>query len=102
MTRIILISKKSINELFVHDIFKNLRNMSKIISKHCFKCKGNQTKKHKSYENLQSIFIFFVFFYVITIDFVLTMFVFHIDINCVMSIICKFSKRITSMLEIFT
>ena len=63
--------------------------------KHCSKCVVNQTKRHKSYDSLQSIFSSSISFHTITIDFVLVMSSFHIDINNVMTTICKFFKRAT-------
>ena len=63
--------------------------------KHCSKCVVNQTKRHKSYDSLQSIFSSSISFHTITIDFVLVMSSSHIDINNVMTAICKFFKRAT-------
>ena len=73
---------------------KNLSSHIKNYLKHCSKCTINQTKRHKSYEVLQSILSLFVSFHIITIDFVLVMSLFHTDMNNVMTITCKFFKRI--------
>ena len=62
--------------------------------KHCSKCTINQTRRHKSYEVLQSILFSFISFHIITIDFVLVMSLSHTSMNNVMTITCKFFKRI--------
>ena len=69
--------------------------------KHCFKCNLNQTKRHKSYKNFQSILTSSVFFHFIAIDFILALFIFSVDMNAIMSVTCKFSKRITAISEKF-
>ena len=83
---------------YIQELTKHVKNYLK----HCSKCKINQIKRHKLYESLQFIFTSFVSFHAIAIDFIFAMLVFYIDINCVMLITCKFSKRITSMLKKFT
>ena len=70
--------------------------------RHCLKCTINQTRRHKSYESLQSILTSSVLFHVIVIDFVLTLSSSHTNMNNIMFIICKFSKRITTTVEKFT
>ena len=70
--------------------------------KHCLKCSLNQTRRHKPYESLQSILTSSVPFHSIAIDFILALFISSVDMNAIMSVICKFSKRITAISEKFT
>ena len=59
----------------------------------------NQIRKHRSYEKFQSILSSSIFFHIITIDFVFVLFKFQIGLNCLKSIIDKFSKRIIIISE---
>lgn len=72
----------------------------KVYLKHCSTCKINQIKRHKLYESLQLILSFLVSFHTLTINFELVLLEAYSDINNIMSIICKFSKRITVISEI--
>ena len=67
--------------------------------KKCIKCNVNQIKRHKFYDSLQSILSSSISFHTLTIDFILTLLELHIDMNMIMNIICKFSKRITAISE---
>ena len=78
---------------------KNLIKYLKNYITHCSQWKVNETRRHKSYESLQSILSSFISFYTLTVDFILTMFESHIDMNCVMSVIDKYSKRIIVLVE---
>ena len=69
--------------------------------KHCLKCNLNQTRRHKSYESLQSILTSSVSFHSIAIDFILALFISSVDMNAIMSVTCKFSKRVTAISEKF-
>ena len=80
---------------YIKELIKYLKNYIA----HCSKCKMNRIRRHKLYESLQSIFSPFIFFHTFIIDFVLIFSTFHIDINFVMSIIDKYSKRITIFLN---
>ena len=76
---------------YIRDLFKYLKNFLK----HCFKCQTYQTRRHKFYNSLQSIFISNIFFHTIIIDFILILFKSRVDqFDCVMSISCKYFKRI--------
>ena len=76
---------------YIRDLFKYLRDFFK----HCFKCQTYQTRRHKSYDSLQFIFISNISFHTITIDFILILLKSRIDqFDCVMSINCKYFKRI--------
>ncbi len=69
--------------------------------KHCSQCLAIQTRRHKSYENLQSIHSFFVLFHTITMNFVLELSKIKKKTNCVLSIIDKFTKQIMLISEKF-
>ena len=79
------------NSWYIRDLSKQLINYFK----HCFECQINRIRKHKFYENLQSILSSSILFHILTIDFVLILFISHTSMNNVMSITDKFSKRIT-------
>ena len=80
---------------YIRDLTKYLKNYLK----HCSKCQVFQTKRHKSYDSLQPILISSISFYIIIIDFVLTLSLTTKNWNCLMSIICKFIKRILLILN---
>ena len=75
---------------YIRDLTKYLCDYFKYYSK----CQIFQTRKHKSYNFLQSIFTSSISFYIIIINFVLTLFLTTKSWNCLMLIICKFIKRI--------
>ena len=75
---------------YIRDLTKYVKNYLK----HCPKCQVFQTRKHKSYDFLQSILIPSISFHIIIIDFVLTLLLTVEKWNCLMTIICKFIKRI--------
>ena len=76
---------------YIRDLFRYLRDFLK----HCFKCQTYQTRRHKFYDSLQSIFTSNISFHIIIIDFILTLSKSRVDqFDCVMSISCKYFKRI--------
>jgi hypothetical protein len=81
---------------YIHDLFRHLREYLR----HCSQCQIFQTRRHKSYDALQSILISNVFFHTITIDFILALSKFiSNNFDTVMFTICKFSKRIILISE---
>ncbi len=83
---------------YIHDLFKHLRKY--LI--HCSQCQVFQTRRHRSYDSLQLILISEVSFHTITIDFILTLSKSTSEkLNIIMSITCKFSKKITLISEKF-
>ena len=82
--------KKIISSWYVRNFTKHF----KIYIKHCSQCKVNQIKRHKSYESLQFILSSSVLFHILIINFVLTLSKIRTDINNVMSVTCKYIKRI--------
>ena len=75
---------------YIRSLFKEFRNYLK----HCSKCQINKIRRHKSYENLQWIFFSSILFHTLIIDFVLILSCFHKNMNSIMSITDKFSKKI--------
>ena len=75
---------------FIRELSKQLRDYLR----HCSECQIHQTRRHKSYDSLQSIFTSSIFFHTIIIDFILTLFKSREDYDCSMSITCKFIKRV--------
>lgn len=76
------------NTLFIFELPKKIR----IYIDHCFNCQLNQTKRHKSYEELMSISSSAISFHTIVMNFVLTIFE---NLDTLLTITCKFSKRPT-------
>ena len=90
--------EKMTSSWYIRNLIKHLNNYIK----HCSICAINRTKRHKSYDSLQWVLFSSVSFHILTIDFVLILFVTHIDINNIMSMTCKFFKRVTIISEIDT
>ena len=79
-----------------------IRELSKQLTeylKHCFKCQINRIRRHKFYDSLQSILSSLISFHTFTIDFVLVLSISHTDMNNVMTITNKFSKRVIIVLD---
>ena len=60
---------------------------------YCSECKINQTKCHSSYSSLQSIMMFSILFYTITMNFILTLSSNHKDLNNILIVTDKFMKQ---------
>ena len=73
---------------FISRLFKKLRTYID----HCFQCQLNQTKRHKTYEKLMSIFFSSISFHTVIMNFIM---IISNDLNILLTITCKFSKRIT-------
>ena len=82
---------------FIRDLFKQLRNYLR----HCSNCQIYQIRRHKSYDFLQSILSISMLFHTFIIDFILILFKSREEFDVVMSIICKFFKRIICVLKKF-
>ena len=80
---------------YIRDLISHLKRFLK----NCAKCNVNRTRRHKSFESLQSILSSSISFHILTIDFVLVLSKSNIDLNVFMSIICKFNKRIIAISE---
>ena len=59
---------------------------------HCFQCQLSQTKRHKFYEKLMSIIFSSILFHTVAMNFIMTI---SDNVDTLLTIICKFSKRIT-------
>ena len=90
--------EKLISVWYIRNFAKHLKSYLK----HCLFCKINRTKKHKLYESLQSILSSSIPFHTITINFVFVLSVIFTDMNNIMSVTCKFSKKITIIFDIDT
>lgn len=69
---------------------------------HCPQCLALKTRRHAPYGSLQPIESLLVLFFTLTLDFILALSVNRDGFNALMSITCKFSKRITLIKEINT
>lgn len=76
---------------FIHGLTKLLR----AFICYCPECLVLQTRRHAPYGSLQPIKSPPVPFFTLTLDFVLALPLFKGDYNALMSVTCKFSKRIT-------
>jgi hypothetical protein len=77
---------------YIHELIKHLRQYLR----HCSQCQIFQTRRHKSYDSLQSILISKVLFHILTMNFILILLVFDSNnFDSIMFVICKFFKRIT-------
>ena len=90
--------EKLISVWYIRNFAKHLKSYLK----HCSFCKINRTKRHKLYESLQFILSSSISFHTITINFVLVLSVISTDMNNIMSVTCKFSKKITIIFDIDT
>ena len=61
---------------------------------HYFDYQLNQTKKHKSYENFRLVQTIFEIFHTLTINFIFVFLKQKHEFDCIIFIICKFSKKI--------
>ena len=66
---------------------------------HCLKCLHYQIVRHTLYEALQLIIRFSISFHIIITDFILRLFKISADLNAVMTIICKFFKKMKFILS---
>ena len=60
---------------------------------HCFKCLHYQTVRHTLYEALQLIIELSISFHTVTADFILKLSKISSNLNAVITIICKFFKK---------
>ena len=81
--------------LFIFRLSRKIR----VYIDHCSKCQLNQTKRHKSYEELMSIVSSSISFHTIAMNFVLAILE---NLDILLTITCKFSKRLTIIQEKFT
>ena len=76
---------------YIRELTKYLRNYLK----HCSKCQIYQIRRYLFYDFLQSILISSISFHIITMNFILALSSsIAREFNCLLSIICKFTKKI--------
>ena len=80
---------------YIRNLIKYLREYLK----HYLKCQIFQTRRHLLYEFLQFILISSILFHIIIINFILVLFFSINNYNCLMTIICKYFKRIFLIFE---
>ncbi len=78
---------------------KHLSKRLKTYIAHCSECNLNQTKRHRLYESLQLIISSLISHHIIIMNFIMTFFVTKNDLNSLLIITCKFSKRILLLSE---
>ena len=83
---------------YIREFFRYLREYLK----YCFHCQIYQIKKHVSYDFLQSMLTSNVSFHIITMNFILVLFKSSQKLDIVMTISCKFFKRVTIIVEKIT
>ena len=84
------------NSIYIRQLIKRLHNYID----YCSKCQLNQIKRHFFYEFLQSIFISSIFFHIININFILILSNINSKkLNNAIIIICKFIKKIITLLD---
>ena len=74
-----------------------LRHLSKRLRKyieHCPRCQLNQTKRHRPYGNMVPIDRPGIPFHTVTMDFIMALPVTDGGFDCLLTITCKFSKRV--------
>jgi hypothetical protein len=82
---------------YIRELTKALRSYIK----HCSQCLQIQIRRHKSWKNLQFIHSSSVSFHIIIMNFVLSLSKIKNEIDCVLSIIDKFTKRVMLISEKF-
>jgi hypothetical protein len=81
---------------YIHELIKYLRQYLH----HCFECQIFWTRRHKSYDSLQSILTSEISFHTLTMNFILALLVsISNKFDSIMFVICKFSKRITFIFD---
>src|SRR5436190_11968065 len=85
-----------------HQIYNNIvadlyiQNLSQHLKQyitHCLKCLHYQTMRHASYRALQLIIKSLIFFHIIITDFILELLKISTELDAMMTIICKFFKK---------
>src|SRR5436189_3334083 len=78
----------------VADLYiQNLSQHLKQYITHCLKCLHYQTARHVSYRALQSIVELLILFHTVTADFIFRFSKISSNLNAVITIICKFFKK---------
>lgn len=83
--------ERIINSFYICNLTEKLKDYLK----HCLQCQINQTRRHKPYGSLQPILSPPIPFHTLTIDFILALPQSILGLDCLMSVTCKFSKRVS-------
>ena len=84
---------KIVLSIYIRHLFKHFR----IYTAHCSNCQLNEIKKYFTYDKLTPIGTLIIFFYIITMNFVIILSKIKKEFNILLTIICKFIKRILLM-----
>ena len=76
-------------DLYIQNLFQCLKQYIT----YCFKCLYYQTAKHMLYRALQSIIEFSISFHTVIADFILKLSKISSNLDAVITIICKFFKK---------
>ena len=79
--------------IYIHQLAKRLR----IYIAHCSNCQLNQTKRHSTYNKLTSIITPTILFHTVAINWILALSVTKNGFNVLLTITCKFTKKILLM-----
>ena len=82
-----------IESIYIHKLFKKLT----IYIRHCSTCQLNQVKRHRSYDELTSLFILSIFFHTLTMNWVVTLSINKNDFDCTLNVTCKFNRKLQSI-----
>ena len=81
---------------YIRDLTRQLRDYLK----YCSKCQINRIRRHQSHDSLQSILSSIISFHTFNLNFIFALSVSRVEqFNVVMSITCKFTKRIIIVLD---
>ena len=86
------------SSIYIHQLIKRLR----IYIAHCFECQFNQIKQHSTYNKLIFIVTSFISFYIIIMNWIIALPPTVENYNNLLTITCKFIKRILLIFEMNT
>ena len=89
------IYNKIVSLIYIHYLFKQFR----IYIVHCSNCQFNQIKRYFIYNEFISIVTSVILFYIITMNFIIVLSEIKKRYNMLLTIICKFIKRILLILN---
>ena len=80
--------------VFINERFDNAN-----VLQHCSQYQMYQTRRHVSYDSLQSMLISFISFHIIIMNFIFVLFLSRQNLNIDMLISCKFFKRVIIIVD---
>ena len=90
--------KKALQNLIDISIYKDAKLLKKYID-HYSQCYQNNFKKYFLYDFLQPIFSLFIFFHIVSLDFILKLSKGEYD--AILTVINKYTKRLMLIVELF-